>query len=179
MQSKNFATILAFAAVLAGVCSNASARPRPAGRANDFEANKTFGLGLMIGAPTGLSGKYYIASDRAIDFGVGGIRYYRARDGLHLHIDHLWHPASLVKARAFELPLYVGLGARAFLFDDGAGDRAMALGARVPFGIAFDFNRVPLDIFFEFAIVVDFLLSYHDDFGIDGNGSIGIRYYFD
>ena len=43
----------------------ADARPRPS-RGGSFEANKTFGLGLMIGAPSGLSGKYFLSKDTAL-----------------------------------------------------------------------------------------------------------------
>lgn len=156
--------------------SPASARPRVA-HGRSFESNKTFGLGLMLGAPTGLSGKYYLSSDNALDFGVGFIRYYRERDGLHLHLDYLWHPVSLVSAAAFEMPLYVGVGGRLFDFDDN-NDDAFAVGVRAPIGIAFDFNNAPLDVFFELAFVLDFFSGYSDRVGADVNGAIGVRFYF-
>ena len=165
---------LAVALAATAVAPDAEARPR-ARRAKKFEANKTFGLGLMLGAPTAIAGKYYYASDKAFDFGVGAMRYYRHRDGLHLHVDHLWHPVSLASNRDFELPLYFGLGARVFDFDGGG----TALGLRVPLGIAFDFNKVPLDVFLEFALVVDTYLDYAGDTRYaDFNGALGIRYWF-
>jgi hypothetical protein len=172
---------------LTAAASDADARPRPAGRTrqSNFEANKTFGLGLMFGDPTGLSGKYYLGPDTAIDFGVGGGGYgYGHRRGLHIHVDYLWHPISLVSADAFELPLYFGVGGRLWHFDDYDNnndpyDDVNALGVRVPVGIAFDFNNVPLDIFFELGLVFDFFFNdYRDDFGVHGLGAIGIRYYF-
>jgi hypothetical protein len=154
----------------------AEARPRPrAGRA--FEANKTFGLGLMLGAPSGLSGKYFLSGSNALDFGVGAIGYYRGRDGLHLHMDYLWHPVSLTSTPDFELPLYLGIGGRFFDFDD-ANDQAYAFGVRAPLGIAFDFTNVPLDVFVELALVVDFFSGYRDNVGAELDGAIGIRYYF-
>lgn len=166
---------------LAAMATTALARPRPS-RGRRFDANKTFGLGLMLGAPTGLSGKYFVAPDRAIDFGVGAIGYYRGRDGLHLHADYLWHPVSLASTEPFELPFYVGIGARLFDFGcDGCNDNIAALGARVPFGIAFDFNNVPMDVFLELAVVVDvFVNDYpnHDRIGADLNGAVGFRFYF-
>jgi len=166
--------------------SVAEARPRPAGksRKSNFEANKTFGLGLMFGDPTGLSGKYFVGPDTAIDFGVGGAGYgHGYRRGIHVHADYLWHPISLVSAEPFELPLYFGIGARFWSFDyDNDGDRydgVSALGVRVPIGIAFDFNNVPLDIFIELGLVFDFFVNdYRDDFGVYGLGAAGIRYYF-
>jgi hypothetical protein len=175
--------------------STAEARPRPAERSSrsNFEANKTFGLGLMVGAPTGLSGKYFFAPDKAIDFGLGTIYGYRERRGVHLHADVLWHPMSLVSAPAFEMPFYVGVGGRyldgnrCYRYDSrGWCDYYYydytALGVRVPFGISFDMNNTPLDIFVEIALVVDFLVDhdpiYDDDIYFDGNGAAGLRYYF-
>jgi hypothetical protein len=175
-------TVLALAFAAAG---DADARPRPAGRrTSSFQANKTFGLGIMIGAPTGLSGKYYLGSDTAIDFGIGAIYGYRGRDGLHLHMDYLWHPLSLVSAEPFELPLYFGIGGRFYSVDYDRDDRVyddvQALGVRVPVGVAFDFNNIPMDIFIELALVFDFIFDdyYDDDFDVDFNPAVGIRYYF-
>ncbi|MEZ4404525.1 MAG: hypothetical protein R3B06_31180 [Kofleriaceae bacterium] len=168
------ALIAAFA--LASTVDVAEARPRPR-RGKKFQANKGFGLGLMIGAPSGLSGKYFYAADKAFDFGIGGIRYYRNRSGLHLHADHLWHPVSLVSNADFELPLYLGVGVRVFDFNDD-NNKGDAIGLRVPVGLAFDLNKTPIDIFVELAFVADFFVNYTDDFGTDLSGAIGFRYYF-
>lgn len=171
--------IALIAAMVLAESKTASARPRPAGRTSNFVANKTFGLGIMLGAPSGLSGKYFVSPSHAIDFGIGAVRYYRRRDGLHLHADYLWHPVSLASTRPFELPLYFGIGGRAFDFDDNEfDDDGFALGVRAPLGVAFDFNNVPLDVFFELALVVDFLFDYRDEIFADLNGAIGVRYYF-
>jgi hypothetical protein len=154
-----------------------------------FEANKTFGLGLELGAPTGLTGKYFVKPSGALDFGAGYIyRYYYYDDGLHLYLDYLWHPVSLVSADAFELPFYVGVGARYWDFDYCEGPAptcygGSAIGLRVPLGLAFDFNRVPLDIFFQLIPVFDFVrgpyrtrFDERNHFGIDF--SFGIRFWF-
>ncbi len=174
--------LCAAAIALTATTSVADARPRPR-EGKKFQANKDFGLGIMLGAPSGLSGKYFYASSTAIDFGIGAIGRYRNRDGLHFHVDHLWHPVSLISNPSFELPLYIGIGGRYFDFDfndnrDGYDDGSV-LGVRVPVGIAFDFNNVPLDIFVELAFVLDFYVSdYDDDVDGDLNGAVGIRYWF-
>lgn len=127
----------------------------------------------MLGVPSGLSGKYFLSADTALDFGVGVVREWRDRDGLHLHADFLWHPVSLVNAPALAMPLYFGVGGR--LWDwDGDADNELFVGARVPVGIALDFNNVPLDVFFELAFVLDII----GDVEADLNGAIGVRYYF-
>ena len=169
-------TVLAGATAAVAI-PDAEARPRPR-RSQSFAANKTFGLGVMLGAPTGLSGKFFVSPQHAFDFGVGAIRYYRHRDGLHLHFDYLWHPIALVKARPFWMPLYFGLGGRVFDFDDDANDEGLAIGIRAPVGLALDFNNVPLDVFFELALVVDFFIDYRDENAVDVNGAVGVRYWF-
>lgn len=170
-------SIYVFLAALAGLsmaAPSAEARPRP--QASSFSANKTFGLGIMIGAPTAISGKYYLGEDTAVDFGVGVIRGFR-RDGLHLHADFLWHPATLVTAEPFVMPFYLGIGGRIADFEDDLDDDGdFNLGVRAPIGLLLDFNEVPLDVFFELALVIDFIG--YDGLDADFNGALGVRYYF-
>jgi hypothetical protein len=167
---------------MVALASAAEARPRPAGHLGGrrFEANKTFGLGLELGAPFGVIGKYFLSGDRALDFGVGD-NYYFGRSGIHVYGDYLWHPVSLVSTEDFELPFYVGVGARFWSFDyQGAnGNTASAFGVRVPFGIAFDLNNVPLDIFVQLVPVLDFYANYtpHTIF-LAFDASLGVRYWF-
>jgi Protein of unknown function (DUF3996)/Outer membrane protein beta-barrel domain len=165
---------------------SAEARPRPNGSmgGKDFQANKTFGLGLEFGTPSGLTAKYFLNESNALQFGLGWYNgYYNDYYGLHVYGDYLWHPLSLVSASAFELPLFVGVGLqfnsfedrRDRVYDDGTG-----FGIRIPVGLAFDFNRVPLDIFFQVVPSFNFYSGFDNrsssGFWIDG--SIGIRYWF-
>ena len=168
----------------------ADARPRPARhRRSSFVANKTFGLGLMLGSPSGLSGKYFVGRSTAIDFGIGGVGCCRGRRGVELHADYLWHPFVLTSTPAFELPLYVGIGGRYYSYSWRHNDHyhdGSALGARFPVGIAFDMNRTPFDIFVELALVADVIVDhdpYTDGFDRDGlyidvDAAVGFRYYF-
>ena len=169
--------------------SAVDARPRPHGFASGskrFEANKTFGLGLELGYPDGLTGKWFFNGSNALDFGLGyAYRYYYAGDGLHLYADYLWHPFVLTSAEPFELPFYIGVGGHYWDFDYGC-DRfgncvygGSALGIRVPIGIAFDFNNVPLDIFIQIVPTFDFFHNYRDrDFYLGFWPSVGIRFWF-
>ena len=171
--------MLAFALGMLVMGPSAAAQGRSRPHASSFSANKTFGLGIMLGAPTGLSGKYYLSAATAIDFGFGVIEGF-GRDGIHAHADFLWHPAVLATTPPFVLPIYFGVGGRLFSFDRGNpndnNDDDFALGVRVPGGIMMDFNNVPLDIFFELVFVLDFISSGNAD--ADINGAIGVRYYF-
>ena len=188
-------SLIALSVILAGVlaANDADARPKPRGFSGQksFEANKTFGLGLELGEPTGLNGKYFLSPSGAIDFGVGAIYgHYYGGDGIHLYVDYLWHPLSLTSQPAFELPFYIGVGGRFWDFDycrngnRNCGYGGSAFGIRVPVGLSFDFNNVPLDIFLQLIPVLDFYRGdyydyYRDDrihLGIDL--TIGVRYWF-
>jgi len=175
--------VIALATV--ALASQADARPRPHGFAGKrFEANKTFGLGLELGEPFGLTGKYFYAEDKAFDFGIGDIYDYVDYRGLYLYVDHLWHPVSLASTESFELPFYVGLGGAFFHWDDYRGPviHGDALVFRVPVGIAFDFNNAPLDVFLQ--LVPSLPLFFNTPAGYDRtlyffiDFSVGIRYWF-
>jgi hypothetical protein len=155
---------------------------------HSFVANKKFGLGLELGAPDGLTGKVFTSDSGAVDFGLGyiyGTYYYG--DGVHIYADYLWHPMSLASTPSFELPFYIGVGGRYWNFDYCRANLCnyggSAFGIRVPIGIAFDFNNVPLDVFLQLVPVLDFLSGdYYNHygtrahFGIDG--SVGARFWF-
>jgi hypothetical protein len=173
---------VALAAALVCTTSVARADRHRSFGSGGFASNGTFGLGFEIGEPTGLNGKYFMQPDRAIDFGIGAIyRDYRGGDGFHLYADYLWHPTTLVRAEAFQMPFYVGIGGRFWRFCDGCvnGADASALGVRVPFGISFDFNDVPLDVFVQLVVVADVFIDYpNHSFGPGVDGGVGIRYWF-
>jgi hypothetical protein len=151
---------------------------RIGGRA--YVANGTFGAGLEFGSPFGLNGKYFLSDSGALNFGVGLDGYYRGdRDGLHLYLDYLWHPVSLANPAEFQLPLFIGVGGRLWnLYDNEFQDDAVAFGIRIPFGIAFDMNNIPLDFFLQITPTFDFYQGYRDNVGFWIDGSIGIRYWF-
>lgn len=177
----------AIAVVSVALLSQAEARPRPHGFGGKrFEANKTFGLGLELGAPFGITGKYFYSESKAIDFGVGDDYNVFGYHGLYLYADHLWHPASLASTEDFELPFYIGVGGAFFAFDDVRDPQTRSgddLAARVPVGIAFDLNNVPLDIFVQIVPSLDLFFNtpagYDRTFFLFIDGSIGIRYWFE
>jgi len=143
-----------------------------------------FGIGLIIGSPVGVSMKYYLgSSDQAIAGAVGGA--FAGADGIHVHADYLWHPVMLTTDEAFNLPLHVGAGIRLLDHDRdrGAGedDEDFHIGLRAPVGVTFDFTSIPLDVFLEVALILDFRSSDNHDgdtLGLDLNAGVGVRYYF-
>ncbi len=179
-----FAAVVVLSLVAAGTAS-AGRRSFGASTSN-YTSNGKFGLGIELGTPAGLNGKLFLSPNRALNFGVGWLydSYYRDGEGIHLYLDHLWHPVSISDNPTFKLPFYIGVGGSFWSFDDRRdriNDRYTALGLRVPFGIAFDFNNIPLDVFVQLTLVVDVFLNdnYRDRFGPGFLGSVGARYWFD
>ena len=181
--------------ILLALSAAADARPRPHGftGGGDFEANKKFGLGLELGDLAGLTGKLFVTPNQALDFGIGSIyRGYYVNNldngGLHLYADYLFHPFVLTKTEPFELPFYIGVGGRFWNFGYGCDNRgnctdANVFGVRVPVGITFDFNNVPLDIFIQVVPTLDFYRGYYINGNqrsvyVDVDFTFGIRYWF-
>lgn len=138
-----------------------------------------FGLGLILGEPTGLSAKYWTSNNNAFDFGLGfafgGDRItnhdnYYGSSRVHFHMDYLWHSFNAIRSSE-KFPLYYGIGAR---FNSGGGYDG-SFGIRGVFGIAWFPHSTPIDIFAELVPV--FQLTPSAGLGIDAG--LGIRYFFD
>ena len=143
-----------------------------------------FGLGLIVGEPTGVTGKLYLGDRFAVDFGVGSAFI---GGGIHIHGDVLWHPYLITGSHeaesSFVMPLYVGVGGRILRHDRGRdNDDDFHVGVRGVVGVAFDFHRNPLDVFLEIAAVAERVSGggdiKHEGFGLALNAGAGVRYYF-
>src|SRR3989304_4935831 len=117
-----------------------------------------FGLGFVIGEPTGLSAKLWTSRENAFDFGlgwsIGGDRisnFNNTRSGsrIHFHMDYLWHSFNAIRAQE-RFPLYYGIGGR---FNSGGGYDS-SFGIRGVFGIAWFPHATPIDVFFELVPVL-------------------------
>jgi hypothetical protein len=156
------------------------------------EPGHPFGLGVVLGEPTGLTAKLYLASPVALQFGLGWVDefndYY---SGLYINVDVLWHPVVLARRPEFTLPFYIGVGGRIldnhwhyyYAGNSYYDEHDTHVGVRVPFGLLMDFSRVPLDLYLELAVVVDLFYfdqydPYDDHRRVELNGGIGVRYYF-
>jgi hypothetical protein len=135
----------------------------------------TLGLGLILGEPTGITAKLYLADDRAIQAAVG---FAFIGGGIQGTADYLFHPYILQKRESFVLPFYVGPGVRLISYDDGRQSRSFASGVRVVAGLVFDFKHVPIDVFVEAAAVGEYWFK--DGKGLHAalNAAAGARYYF-
>ena len=135
------------------------------GKGLTYEKND-FGLGIILGSPTGLSAKLWLNKNNALDAAVAWS--FGGKGRLQLHGDYLWHNFSLIKVEEGNFPLYYGLGFRV-----NFGDETEA-GVRFPIGLNYLFSRVPFDIFIEVVPVLQVVKK--TDFEIDG--AIGARFFF-
>ena len=77
-----------------------------------------FGVGIIVGEPTGISAKLYLDNDTAVAGAVGSAV---VTGGLQAHADYLFHPWILTDEEAFVLPAYLGPGLRLLAADRGRG----------------------------------------------------------
>ncbi|MBU2491642.1 MAG: hypothetical protein KJ571_03385 [Bacteroidetes bacterium] len=145
---------------------------------NSVQAQKDgFGLGLVIGEPTGLSAKLWLNNKNAVAFGLSwsnkGNRFnsfepdYNRITRTHIHVDYLWHSFDAINAR---FPLFYGVGGR---IDTGI-EYGGTVGARGIIGIVWLPDNTPLDVFVEFVPTLLFINS--TGFGVDAG--IGARFFF-
>lgn len=141
------------------------------------EEKGTFGIGLVIGEPTGICAKLYLKDDQAIQGAIGSAF---VGGGIQAHADYVFHPWILEERESFTLPVYVGPGVRVIDYDKGRGGNSfLAVGVRVVGGLMFDFRNVPLDAFVEVAGVGEYgFSSAEGGFGLALNAGAGVRYYF-
>jgi len=132
-----------------------------------FSQSRGFGLGIILGEPTGVSAKYWTASNTALDFGLG--YSFENNSRFHLHADYLFHTSDLFRTTE-NISLYYGPGARLRLVDEGRS----RLGFRFDVGIVWIPRNAPIDVFVEIAPLLDIIPE--TDFSV--NGGIGVRYFF-
>lgn len=141
--------------------------------------NKTFGFGIQLGEPTGLTGKFWLQKDQALAISLSNSYLGSLRIG----VDYLFHFNAF---NSNVVNLYAGPGAAIGIGKSGGwlykkGDKYWyeeenhtGFGARGVFGINIVPRKTPLEIFGEIGVMI----------GISPTGwtntesAIGIRYYF-
>ena len=127
-----------------------------------------FGMGIMLGEPSGLSGKLWSGGNNAFDFGLAWST--SKNSGVAFHADYVWHKMDMITVDKGALPFYYGIGVR-YRNRDNSDDN---IGVRVPFGLDYLFAQSAFDVFFEVVPILD--LAPDTDFDI--NVAIGGRYFF-
>jgi hypothetical protein len=144
---------------------------------------RTFGLGVQLGNPTGITGKYNYRDHTSIN----GVLAYDSHE-IVIYGDYLHHfpEAFRQQKNAFLTSLlpYVGVGPL-FAFGDGEKEHnhnvidededEFAFGVRIPLGVEWLSKEIPIGISLEIAPGITIIP------GTDAfiQGGLAIRYYFE
>jgi hypothetical protein len=141
-------------------------------------------IGMMLGEPTGITGKYWVTSEAAIDAGAG----FSFGDYFVIYSDYLVHmgaPAVSTDSDFFKImDVYLGGGASIMIAGDGAkrekrgftneGVSTLGFGLRVPIGAEWRMSNPALAPFVEivpgFGLAPKLFLFYQ--------ACLGMRVYF-
>ena len=171
--------MLAGALTRAWASEAVAAKPRTPG---DDEGR--FGVGAVVGAPTGLSLKAFVAPRHALQ---AAIAYGPLQDDAgRVHLDYLVHPAAIVSGQLADIVPYLGVGVGfAFWVVPPHGPHLTdhvhtALFARLPaFGFALHMHEFPADFFIEGAWTPLKNFNGDRDFQLNhGDVAVGMRWYF-
>lgn len=127
-----------------------------------------FGLGIMVGEPTGVNFKAWTSERNAF---VGGAAWSFTHNGsFAFHLDYLFHKYDWITVDEGRLPVYFGIGGRIKLADVGDD----LIGARFPIGLNYHLADAPIDFFVELVPILD--LTPDTDFEM--NAALGGRFFF-
>jgi hypothetical protein len=157
-------------------------------QATEVGYGRKFGLGFVLGDPTGLSAKWWVGATNSLDFGLGvwgyGLNdrcYNNGNGGVYcnnyggngtFNMDYLWQ-SNIIRGQA-QLDWHIGAGGRAIWFR-GCNGNCFDVGARMPVGLDLMFNGAPfLELFLEIA--PSFYVVH--GVGFDVEGGFGARFYF-
>lgn len=126
-----------------------------------------FGVGLVVGEPTGLSFKKWLAGGNAVD---GALAWsFEGQGAFTVHMDYLYHMVAAGDLRIPGWKFYIGIGGSLKIEEDDS-----RLGVRVPLGANYLFKASPFDFFVEIAPILDLAPATE----IRMNFGVGIRYFF-
>lgn len=153
-MKKLFAATALLAALLAS----------PSHAANSAEEG--FGIGIVLGTPSGVTGALPIGAHNAINAVVG--YDLRGDANLFLQGDYVWIQPGIIPVESGRVNLYYGPGAFARLAKSGfAGIRAVV-------GLDYRLEATPLQVFFEIGPGINVL----PDTDANVGAGLGARFYF-
>jgi len=127
------------------------------------------GAGVVLGKPTGLSGKFWLSRKDAIDAALG---WNFEDDWFALQVGYLYnHPIDV--SSGF-LAVYIGAGGlfEAVSPSDERPIDKLYLSGRIPLGLEYIYEPI------SFFVEIDPLLLLYPGLGFDFGGGVGFRFYF-
>lgn len=123
----------------------------------------TFGAGVVVGDPTGLTGKYMMNDAQGMDFG------FNLAGTAAIYGDYLWHSWNMLPQPASgRLGAYLGAGPRVQL----EGDNTFTLRALA--GLAYRMAPAPVEFFLEAGPA----FSLNPDRNVSADVGLGARFMF-
>lgn len=137
------------------------------------ERPEGLGVGVLLGAPTGLSVAYRFDDPRHAV--AAGLAWSVSSRDVQLHLDYqlVLQRYESEEVDTVDFPLYVGVGAR-FRAGDSPYKNDPNLGLRVPFGVAVHPKTLPFEGFVEVAPIVGLF----PDTTVYVDAAFGARVYF-
>ena len=162
-------------------------------RATEVGYQRQYGVGVMLGDPTGLHGQGLVVTHERNRRGPRRVRLGTARrlrprrtrarrsaptagtrSTISVHADYLWE-SKIIEGRLAQLDWHIGGGARALFVSGPCAGDCWDLGARAPVGLDLTFQQPTfLEVFLELApafyVVPVAFVSFE--------GALGVRGYF-
>ena len=145
-----------------------------------FASDKGMSVGVILGDPLGVTMKYRLSAENAVDVGFGPDYFGSPR----LQIDYVWEfrafPSNVVRAYAGPgLAVAFAKGIRIFFSREphlesfaNIEDNKFGFGARAIFGLDISRKHSPLEYFIEAGPLV----AFNHIFDLDLDGAVGLRY---
>lgn len=139
-----------------------------------------FGLGIILGEPSGLSAKFWFDKADAAD---AGMAWSFVNQSVAFHADYLYHlRQAIVLGDGSDIPPFAGIGGylrinRADYVDPRGGDAApdpVEVGVRIPLGLCYRFSQVPLELSLEVVPGLELFPATYFKL----QGGLAVRYYF-
>lgn len=135
-------------------------------------AEGPFGVGIVVGEPTGISLAYRPGGARMLQ---GAAAWdLTSPGGLTFTGDYLFLFDKSLKLERRAIPLYVGVGGKLSLLVGGSEEIPLGLGFRVPLGVRWPFDSTPLEAFLELVPGLRLI----PDTAFDAGAGLGLRWYF-
>ncbi len=132
--------------------------------------DRGLGVGAAIGGPDGMSYKYWLGGSAALS-GLVSFAISENNSRFYTHLDILNHKFYDELDWDVGRMFYYYGGGFGFEWIEWTNDNIFML--RLPSGIGFNFNDMPVGLFLELAPTVDVSPEFHLHF----NGNIGFRYF--
>jgi hypothetical protein len=127
-----------------------------------------FGIGVMVGDPTGITAKLWMTRNSALQFGFALSDNFKGNRAL-ISADYLWHSYDVIRTTE-RFPVFYGVGGA---LNSGGGASA-ALGVRGVAGVAWMSRSIPIDVFFQIVPTVTIIPA--GSFGV--GWGLGVRFFF-